>query len=275
MQTSKKPEPRSYLFVPGNRPERFSKALLAGADAVIIDLEDAVPPDEKERARDAVLDALNELAGVYVRINGAETKWFADDIAACAMHQAVKGIVLPKAAGVDTLRAIASRSHEGLTILPLLESAEGFNALDTISAAPRVGRLMFGTIDFQLDMGMMGDGEELAYFRSQMTLASRLAGLGTPVDGVTTALDDAAQIEHAARRARRFGFGGKLCIHPKQIAPIHLAFTPTDDERAWASRVLQAAEASAGSATVVDGKMIDAPVIQRAQAILAAAGSAQ
>lgn len=270
METGKKSEPRSYLFVPGNRPERFSKALAAGADAVIIDLEDAVPPDDKHRARNLVFDALHKLTDVYVRINGADTTWFAEDVAAFATDRAVAGIVVPKAADADTLRTIASRSHDSLAILPLIESAAGFNALNAVANAPRVERLMFGTIDFQLDMGMMGDGEELSYFRSQMTLASRLAGLGTPVDGVTTALDDTHQIEQAAIRARRFGFGGKLCIHPKQIAPTHVAFTPTDDECAWARRVLQAAEASAGAATVVDGKMIDAPVIQRAHAILAA-----
>jgi citrate lyase subunit beta/citryl-CoA lyase len=104
-----------------------------------------------------------------------------------------------------------------------------------------------------------------------MTLASRLAGIETPVDGVTTSLDDARQIEKAARRTRRFGFGRKLCIHPKQIFPTHMAFTPTSEEYKWARRVIDAAEDSAESATVVDGKMIDAPVIGRAQVILGAA----
>ena len=163
------------------------------------------------------------------------------------------------------------RVHPDLAILPLLESAVGFRALDEIAAAPRVNRLLFGTIDFQVDTGITSDGEELSYFRSQMTLASRFAGIGTPVDGVTTSLDDARPIEEAARRARRFGFGGKLCIHPKQIFPTHMAFTPTSEEYKWARRVIDAAEASAGSATVVDGKMIDAPVIERAQVILGAA----
>jgi citrate lyase subunit beta / citryl-CoA lyase len=270
METSKKFAPRSYLFVPGNRPERFAKALAAGADAVIVDLEDAVPPDDKDSARANVLDALHEAARVYVRINGADTAWFADDVAALAGHRGVKGIVVPKAADIDALRSIASRSHDGLAILALLESAAAFKFLDAIATAPRVERLMFGTIDFQLDMGISGDGEELSFFRSQMTLASRLAGLASPVDGVTTTLDDVAEIEQAARRARRFGFGGKLCIHPKQIAPTHLAFMPSDDECNWARRVLQAAQASSGAATVVDGKMIDAPVIERAHVILGA-----
>jgi len=259
---------RSYLFVPGNRPERFSKALAAGADAVIIDLEDAVAPAEKIRARDAVLDWLQEPAAVYLRINAADTPWFADDIGAFAAHPAIKGIVVPKAADAGILNLIATCAHDSLRILPLLESAAGFKSLDAIAAASRVERLMFGTIDFQVDTGISGDGEELSYFRSQMTLASRLAGIGSPVDGVTTTLDDPQQIELAARRARNFGFGGKLCIHPLQIKPTHRAFMPTEEETAWARRVLQAAQHSAGTVTTVDGKMIDAPVILRAHSIL-------
>jgi citrate lyase subunit beta/citryl-CoA lyase len=271
MKQQTKTEARSYLFVPGNRPQRFAKALAAGADAVILDLEDAVGPQEKEQARDEVIKWLQGDSRVYVRINAADTRWFSDDVAALSHNKAVLGIVVPKATDAATLRFIGSDAHPDLAILPLLESAVGFRALDEIAAAPRVDRLLFGTIDFQVDMGITGDGDELSYFRSQMTLASRLAGIGTPVDGVTTSLDDARQIEEAARRARRFGFGGKLCIHPKQIFPTHTAFAPTSEEYKWARRVIDAAEASAGSATVLDGKMIDAPVIERAQVILAAA----
>jgi citrate lyase subunit beta/citryl-CoA lyase len=271
MKQQTKPEARSYLFVPGNRPQRFSKALAAGADAVILDLEDAVGPHEKVQARNEVIQWLQGNAGVYVRINAADTRWFSEDVAALSRNKAVLGIVVPKATDAATLRFIGSNGHPDLVILPLLESALAFRALDEIAAAPRIDRLMFGTIDFQVDTGIVGDGEELSYFRSQMTLASRLAGIGTPVDGVTTALDDAGPIEEAARRARRFGFGGKLCIHPKQILPTHIAFTPTSEECEWSRRVVNAAEASAGSATVVDGKMIDAPVIERAKAILGAA----
>jgi citrate lyase subunit beta/citryl-CoA lyase len=270
MKNSTTLEARSYLFVPGNRPERFAKALAAGADAVIVDLEDAVGPDDKIRARDAVFNWLDQPASVYVRINAADTQWFEDDMAAFANHSAVKGIVVPKSADATVLEAIAARAHQALAILPLIESAAGFKAIDAIAAAARVERLLFGTIDFQVDTGISGDGEELSYFRSQMTLVSRLANLISPVDGVTTALDDAQQIAEAAQRARRFGFGGKLCIHPKQIAPTHLAFTPSQQEQEWANRVLSAAAASVGSATVVDGKMIDAPVIQRARTILTA-----
>ena len=120
---------------------------------------------------------------------------------------------------------------------------------------------MFGTIDFQLDIGIEGDGDELLFFRSQLTLASRLAGIAAPVDGVSTALDDAQGIEAVGRRARALGFRGKLCIHPRQVPAVHAAFAWRDDEYAWAERVMAAARASGGSAAALDGRMIDAPVI--------------
>ncbi|CAD6543331.1 L-malyl-CoA/beta-methylmalyl-CoA lyase [Paraburkholderia hiiakae] len=269
-------EPRSWLFVPGDRPDRFAKALAAGADAVIVDLEDAVAPPDKTRARDDVatwLDAggAGGSRNIFVRINGADTAWFADDVGAFAIRPDVCGIMLPKAADTSALAAIRARSRAGLRLVPLLESAAGFAAIQEVASAPGVERLVFGTVDFQVDTSIGGDGEELAYFRSLMTFASRVAGIGAPVDGVTTTIDDTDAIEAAARRARRFGFGGRLCIHPRQIAPTHRGFTPATEERVWAQRVIEAAEASSGSATVLDGKMIDAPVIQRARLVLAAA----
>lgn len=269
-------EPRSWLFVPGDRPDRFAKALAAGADAVIVDLEDAVAPPDKTRARDEVAKwfeagGARDRRNVYVRLNGTDSAWFADDVAAFASHPEVRGIMLPKAADGSALSALQARSRAGMRLVPLLESAAGFAAIREIAAMPGVERLVFGTVDFQVDTGIGGDGEELAYFRSLMTFASRVAGIGAPVDGVTTTIDDADAIEAAARRARRFGFGGRLCIHPRQIEPTHRGFTPAMEERVWAQRVIEAAEASSGSATVLDGKMIDAPVIQRARLILAAA----
>lgn len=263
-------EPRSYLFVPGDRPERFEKALASGADAVILDLEDAVAPQDKERARACVKEWLMKNAGVYVRVNAEDTPWFYDDLLSIGSLSSVSGLVVPKATDPRTFRQIASAGHDSLAILPLLESAAGFAAINEIARAERVERLLFGTVDFQVDTGIGGDGEELSYFRCQMTIASRLAGIGTPVDGVTTELNDHDAIQESARRARRFGFGGKLCIHPRQIVATHSAFTPSVAEREWATRVVDAAKASCGSATVVDGEMIDAPIISHANEILAA-----
>ena len=255
---------RSYLFVPGNRPERFAKALAAGADAVIIDLEDAVAPADKPAARDAVRAWLNPQHPVLVRINSADTAWFADDIELSGLP-GVAGIVLPKAEqGAD----IALLRGKGApAVLPLIETALGLHHALTLAQQPGVERLLFGSIDFSLDLGLHEGVEELQYFRSHLVLASRLAGILPPVDGVTTALDDGEQILDDARRARRNGFGGKLCIHPKQLAHVHAAFAPTAEEVAWAERVLQLVETTNGAAVALDGKMIDRPVILKARAI--------
>jgi citrate lyase subunit beta/citryl-CoA lyase len=206
---------RSYLFVPGNRPERFEKARASGADAVIFDLEDAVQSQEKPAARDSVLGHMDAARPAFVRINAADTEWFANDVAAIANHPGVAGIVLPKAETREHIEAVLVHAHPALAILPIVESARGFANLTLLCGTQRVKRIVFGTLDFQIDLDVEGDGEELDMFRSQIVLASRLAGLATPVDGVSTVLDDPVVIESEARRGRRFGFGAKLCIHPK------------------------------------------------------------
>jgi len=261
---------RSYLFVPGNRPERFEKARASGADAVILDLEDAVQPQEKPTARDSVLTHMDAARPAFVRINAADTEWFGNDVAAIASHPGVAGIVLPKAETREHIEAVLAHAHPSLTILPIVETARGFANLTVLCEAPRVQRIVFGTLDFQIDLNVEGDGEELDMFRSQVVLASRLAGLTTPVDGVSTVLDDPVAIESEARRGRRFGFGAKLCIHPKQVDAVHRAYAWTATERAWAERVLRAVEASGGAAVAVDGKMVDMPVILKARRIVGA-----
>ena len=263
-QAETKPVARSYLFVPGNRPERFDKACAAGADAVIIDLEDAVPPAEKEAARSALAAWLSPARSVLVRINSADTGWFRDDLALCALP-GVAGVVLPKAAEAGELLALHRAGVR--EIYPLIETAHGFANARVLAEAPGVRRLMFGSIDFKLDLGIEGDDDALLYFRSQLVLASRLANAQPPVDGVSTAIEDAAELERATLRARRLGFGGKLCIHPKQVAPVHRCFRPSEEEIAWAKKVLDASAASGGAAVAVDGKMVDRPVILRARQI--------
>lgn len=256
--------PRSYLFVPANRPERFDKAAAAGADAVIIDLEDAVPPAEKTTARQSLAAWLSAAKPVLVRINGADSEWFADDLAIAALP-GVAGVVLPKAERAEHIARCADRHS---VVLPLIESAAGFANLRALARQPHVQRLMFGSIDFQVDLGMTCDEDELLMFHSQLVLESRLAGLASPVDGVTTALDNIELLLADTRRARRRGFGGKLCIHPRQIEAVHRGFSPSADEIAWARRVVEAAAQVQGAAATVDGKMIDKPVILKAQSIL-------
>ncbi len=261
---------RSWLFVPGNRPERFEKALASGADAVILDLEDAVAPADKDAAREAVAAWLSPDRPVYLRINAADTEWFADDLELVG-NLGVAGVVLPKAEAADVLARVAVRLAPAAVLLPLVETGFGVARAETLAAQPRVLRLMFGTIDFQLDLGIDGEGEELAFFRSKLVLASRLAGVQPPIDGVTTAIRDLDRLQADTQRARRMGFGGKLCIHPDQVATVNRAFAPSDEELAWAHRVVEAAGAADGAAVAVDGKMVDRPVLLRAQRMIAEA----
>ena len=258
---------RSYLFVPADRPERFEKALGCGADAVIVDLEDAVAPEKKGAARNALGEWLAAArASVVVRINGIESPWFRDDLALCALH-GVGAVMLPKTERAHDLEVV-SEAARAKPLLPLIETAAGFDGMRSIAQAPWVERLVFGSIDFQLDLGISGEDDALLYFRSQIVLASRLANLAAPVDGVSASIDDMQTLQRDAERARRLGFGAKLCIHPRQVETVNRGFSPTDDEVSWAQRVLDGAARSDGAAVAVDGKMVDRPVILRAQALL-------
>lgn len=267
------PIAHSYLFVPGNRPERFSRAAGAGAHAVIVDLEDAVPPADKVAARESLAAWLSPDRRVMVRINAPNTEWYQGDVALCR-HPGVAGVVLPKAEEVGPeLLALCAGSDR--TILPLVETAGGFDRARALASAPGVERLLFGSIDFQVDLGIDGDGDELLYFRSQLVLASRLAGALAPVDGVCPEIDDPELLQAEALRARRLGFGGKLCIHPRQVPLVNASFAPSAETVAWARRVLEVAERASGAAVAVDGRMVDRPVIIKAERILADAAAAQ
>lgn len=256
---------RSYLFVPGNRPERFDKACAAGADAVIVDLEDAVPASDKRAARDALSAWVTPEHPVLVRINSADSAWFRDDLALCSLP-GVAGVVLPKAEQEHDLAAI--RAAGAQAILPLIESALGLWNAPELARSPRVERLMFGAIDFSVDLRIKEGHEQLLYFRSQLVLVSRVAGIQAPVDGVTVAIDDLDLIRDDTGRALALGFGGKLCIHPKQVPVVNAGFAPSAAERDWAARVLEAAESANGAAVALDGKMVDRPVILIAQQML-------
>jgi citrate lyase subunit beta/citryl-CoA lyase len=256
---------RSYLFVPGNRPERFDKACAAGADEVIVDLEDAVPPLEKVAARAALAAWLSPERPVLVRINSADSEWFRGDLELVG-RPGVAGIVLPKAEREADLAAVAGAG--AAAILPLIESALGLWNAAALARMPRVQRLLFGSIDFSFDLGIKEGHEALLYARSQLVLASRVAGVAAPVDGVTTTIHDPDSVRADTLRARALGFGGKLCIHPKQLRAVNDAFVPTMDELAWAGRVVEAAQAAQGGAVALDGKMVDRPVILIAQQML-------
>jgi citrate lyase subunit beta/citryl-CoA lyase len=262
--------PTTYLFVPGNRPERFDKALASGADAIILDLEDAVLPEGKDAARGSVSGWLGShreaLDRVVVRINGAGTPWFDHDLALLS-GAGVRLAMVPKSENAAALaRVKAALPGDGL-MLPLVETARGIENVAAIAAAPGVQRLVFGTLDYAVDLDLSGDDLGLVYPGSRLALASRCAGLLSPVAGVTPSIDDGARLLADLAFARALGFGAKLCIHPRQVDAIREALRPTAQELDWARRVLAAAEGSTG-AVAVDGKMVDRPVLLKAQAIL-------
>lgn len=262
--------PQSYLFVPGSRPERFERALASGADAVIVDLEDAVEPTAKEAAREAIANWVSRSHPVLVRINGRATPWFEQDAKLGALD-GVAGIVLPKAECAEDITATIAIARRRVPVYPLIESAQGMWHAMAIAKAPFVARLMFGTLDFIAEMGMPDDGEPLNHYRSQLALISRVAGIEAPVDGVTPDIHDLARIERDALNGKRLGFGAKLCIHPKQIEAVHRCYRPSEQELAWAMRVADAASKADAGAITVDGKMVDRPVMLRAQRIIALA----
>lgn len=258
---------RSYLFVPGDRPERFPKAWSSGADAVILDLEDGVSADRKSFAREAVSAWLSAEHPVYVRVNGSRTEWFATDLAVVA-RPGVRGVMLPKAETPDQVEAVARALPGSMGVIPLLETVAGIIDVRVLAGAPRVERLAFGSVDFQLDAGIQGDGDELLYARSRMVLASRQAGIVPPLDGVTTDLDNPERLTADVDRARRLGFGGKLCVHPRQVVAVNRGFLPADREIAWSRRVIEAVRKTGTGAIRLDGELVDRPVIQRAESIL-------
>lgn len=263
--------PRSYLFVPGDRPERFAKALDSGAHVVILDLEDAVTPERKRTARDAVADFLVRNPQCFVRINGVESVWFKDDLAMLRAAPSA-GVMLPKAETAKAVDALASGVRRLVPVIALIESAAGLARCRELARMGAVVRLAFGSVDFALDLGIKGYGQELLFARSELVLASRLADRPGPLDGVTLALDSEPTLVTEIEGARRMGFGGKLCVHPKQVAPTNTGFQPDAAEIAWAQRVLAAA-VNASGALRIDGKLVDRPIIEQARQLLAGLGA--
>ncbi len=255
---------RSFLFVPADRPERFDKAAASGADAIILDLEDAVAPAAKDKARAAAAAWLAAGGQAILRVNAPETPWAAEDEALAGLP-GVLAVMRPKAEADEALARLASRKP----VIALIETARGVAEAGRVASFPGVERLALGAVDLCLEMGIAETPEVLLPIRLGLTLASKCAGLAAPVDGVTVELRDAAVVLAAVRHARDLGFGAKLCIHPAQIAPVHEGFAPSAADIDWAGQVLAAAEASGEAAVSHNGKMIDRPVIERAKRILA------
>lgn len=264
------------LFVPGDRPERFAKAVASEAHLVVIDLEDAVAPEDKATARQNTVDFLTSdgpgRRNVLIRINALDSAEVSHD--APLVHRlqeqepsGLAGIMIAKAESADAVRGFVAQvtaPHE-VAIVPLIETARGIAACGAIAEIGGVTRLAFGAVDFALDIGAEDAHGSLDSARSALVLASRLAMIAAPLDAPSLEIRDLTAVQDAAHRARAFGFGGKLCIHPAQLAAVARAFSPTDAEVDWALSIID----HGVSAGQVDGQMVDRPVIARAARILA------
>lgn len=266
---------RSILFVPGHRSDRFAKALATGADAVVIDLEDAVPTGEKPAARAAALARPAAPAGIAlgIRMNPLPTPDGIADLAALLGAAAPDFLMLPKVEAPEELRIVA-RAFAGHPRAPqlvaLIESAEGLARAAAIAAEPGCAALGFGGVDLAADLGCQVAWEPLLPHRGALVAAAARSGRGL-VDVPFLGLDDEAGLAEETARVAALGFTAKLAIHPRQVATIQSVLTPTPDQADWARRVLAALDQAAGGVCVVDGKMVDIPVARAARRILARA----
>jgi citrate lyase subunit beta/citryl-CoA lyase len=267
----------NFLFVPGTRPDRFAKALDSGASSVILDLEDAVAAEDKETARNAIQAAWPSFTAeqkkrLIIRSNSPGSQFYSADLM-LAQKLDIACLLIPKSESADEING-AALVLPNTALIPMIETAIGLDHLREIANANQVIRLALGNLDLQADLGMVCDPQEteLQTARYQIVLASRVAQIAPPIDGVTPSTDDLVRIQDDAQRAKRMGFGGKLCIHPMQVGIVKAAFMPSEDELAWANRVIEADIASHGGAVKLDGRMIDRPVVLLAQRTLAIAG---
>ena len=261
---------RSYLFVPATDARRVDKALASAAHAVIVDLEDAVAEDAKDEARRLVAERLREprsgRGAQLVRINGLDTPHARADLQAIE-GLALDGVVVPKAEP----QPVHALPPSGPPVVALIETATGLRRAFETASRPRVTRLMLGVVDLAAQLGATPgpDGRELLHARSALVVDAVAAGLDGPIDGPCTSIGDLDPLRAEARAAKALGFTAKACIHPAQLDTVHAVFTPSDEELAFARRVV-AAGATGRGAVQVDGQMVDAPVVARARRLLEA-----
>lgn len=263
------------LFVPGDRPERFSKAAASGADIVILDLEDAVQTANKDEARGEVLTALSSTGSrpmqALVRINAPGSAWFEADVqalqrlASCSGH-GLLGAMVPKSETAASISAARDVIPEHIVLVPLVESALGIINAFEIAKIPGVSRLAFGAVDYSLDVGADTGSRALDYPRSALVVASRAAGIAAPLDTPSTFIHNRDRIHEDAATGKTLGFGGKMCIHPAQLPIVRAAYEPTPGQIEWAKKVLACAQ-DEGAASL-EGEMIDLPVLERARRLL-------
>jgi citrate lyase subunit beta/citryl-CoA lyase len=256
---------RSYLFAPGHNAKLLGRVFEAGADAVMLDLEDAVPPEAKETARAMVAEALADRPA-WVRVNAARTEWCEADLA--AVGERAFGIRIPKTEAAADVGWVAERAP-GKPIICAIESAKGVLAAAEVAVVPGVRHLAMGGIDLQRDLNAGNGNLQTLYVRSHLVVVSRAAGLEPPIDSVYPRLDDEAGLREQATFARSLGFFGKSAIHPRQLPVLHEVFTPSEQELDWAREVVAAFEAAGGAALQLpSGEFVDLPVAQRARRLL-------
>ena len=263
---------RSLLFVPGNRPERFEKALAAGADAVCIDLEDAVAPDAKGKARTAVTAFLAQGArpGLGVRVNGPASEYLDADCRALSGLPLAFAMV-PKVETPGQLVSLRLRLGDEVPLWPIIESPEGLRQAWDIAAVQGVAGVLFGAADYSAEVGCTLDWDALLYARGALAAAAARAGVEL-LDVPYLDIGDAAGLSDSTRRAKALGFTGRACIHPDQVEAVNAAHTPTLAEADRARRLIIAFDAAAGGAALLDGKLIELPVVRAARRILDRAG---
>jgi len=273
------PPLRSWLYAPGNNPRLLERVFTGGADAVILDLEDAVPPGEKLRARAMVAEAVRARAGragpaVFVRVNHPDTGLAQADVEA-ALGPGLDGLRIPKVESADIVRLVDSWTGQSVPLVCILESAAGvLMAREIAAASPRVMTLAFGAADFlrDIDGSATPDALETLYARSHVVLAARAGGVRPPVEGVFTRLDDAAGLEHTTRQSRALGFFGRAALHPRQVPVINAVYTPSEAEITRAREVVQTAAVAetvgSGALRLPNGDFVDVAIVRRAQATL-------
>ena len=269
----------TFLFVPGDRPDRFGKAAAAGADVVIIDLEDAVIEGHKEEALHAAVrhlaPAADDQLRAMVRVNALGSAWSTVELEALqALVQqpahGLTGVLVPKADDpqrvTELAASLAAAAATPVAVVALVESAGGVERVAELAGSPGVTRLGLGEIDLALDLGCGADAAAVAYARGRIVLACRAAGRPAPIASPSVEIRDLDAVAAAARLNRRDGFGGQLCIHPAQLDRVRAAFAPTAEEVGWAQSIVDV-DADGGAAQV-DGRMIDRPMVERARSIL-------
>ncbi|MEU6086034.1 CoA ester lyase [Streptomyces sp. NPDC047085] len=263
------PFPLTWLYVPGDRPHVVAKALAAGADVVVIDLEDAVAPDRKEYAREATADLLADPQPlpVHVRVNALDTDWAAADLARLASLPGVRGLRLPKVTSPDQVRQVATSTP--VPLYALLESALAIErAYSIASAHPSLRGVSLGEADLRADLGVRADAG-LDWSRSRVVVAARAAGLAPPAQSVHPDIRDLDGLAASCAHGRTLGFLGRAAIHPRQLPVIERAYLPTESEIEHAETIIKAAATNEGAQALPDGRFIDAAVVTMAQRTLA------